>query len=601
MPSPPSQLDLLVPADAVAAPQASQVEPPVAVRFPAPPPSDVATESTTSEQPDDVPSPSLALPPVAPLFGGIVPAAFCSIFAQAAMAPLYWQFLSRLYVATFESDRVRILKEDALNLARTCWREHRERRADADDAIAPDADEAEQRSLTAELTSARSAFERDTAMARYLLGKCQRTGWIHFEFQREFNADAIHFTPTAARTLDTWLREARDEQPPLQGYLLNVRNLLRPATIEERPSVALLTAQRALREFVRELVVMSQDIARSIERVLQEAATPQAVLHEALDRYGRRVSANYHRIKTVENVHRVRAELLHRIDQLAMDAALLERAAAAWVEREDMEAEDAQQLLGDALADMREKLHRLPTILMDLDDRNAKFSGAAWRQLIYLLHQDAQLEAKLEGALRTLHAASEEEGIALEVYRFRGLAHHSEEADAGEVGADRVTDGLDPNDRGAAMTTAFLYRPPAPPTFAAREAVQSPAAEPSLDAAQRLAERLANALTPEHLDRIALDLLGDAPARPMRELAIPDTKDFIRTLVGIAWARRGEGSVRFQRLSCRPREDEAVCGDITCAQCRYTSGPYVLPNGVLLRTATTRRSAASAPAIPSRP
>lgn len=534
------------------------------------------------------------VPAMPAFFGGTVPAGFCGIFAHATMAPLYWQFLSRLYAAAFESDRVRILRDEALDLARAVWIERDGRADSADSLLATDGEEPDQRSLAVELAAAHSAFERDTAMARYLMGRCHRAGWIHYEFQREFNAEAVHFTPTAARTLDIWLREVRDEQPPLQGYLLNVRTMLQPAVLRERPHVAILTAHRALREFARELMVLSQDIARSIDRVLQEAATPQAVLQEAMDRYGRRVSANYHRIKTVENVHRVRAELLQRLDALAQDGTTLAAAAAALIEREGVEPAVAAESLRGALADMRERLQFLPALLADLDERNAKFSGAAWRQLIYLLHQDAHLEAKLEGALRTLHDDPANAGVALEVYRFRGLAHHGEEAESGEVGTDAgITQALTPNDAGPVMTTAFLYRPPAPPVVTTPEAVQAPAGPLSLEAAERLAERLANALTRERLDEIALAVLGDAPARPMRDIAVRSERDYIRTVVAVAWARRGEGSVRFERLSCRPGNDEAVCGKRDCPHCRHTIGPYVLPNGVLVRTSAARRASAA--------
>lgn len=539
-------------------------------------------------------------PPLPSFFGGAVPASFAGIFAHATTAPLYWQFLTRLYVATFESDRVRVLKEDAVEFARLAWVEHRALSVDAESLLAADADEPAHRSLTIELDSARSALERELATARYLMGRCQRAGWIHYEFQREFNAEAVYFTPAAARTLDTWLREARDEQPPLQGYLLNVRTMLQPAVLRERPHVAVLTAHRALREFTRELLVLSQDIARSIDRVLQEAATPQAVLQEALDRYGRRVSANYHRIKTVENVHRVRAELLQRVDALAQDLPTIETAALAWSEREGTDAATATAKLQVALSDMRERLQLLPALLADLDERNAKFSGAAWRQLIYLLHQDAQLEAKLEAALRALHAGLDDDGLPLEVYRFRGLSHHGAEAEAGEVGTDAgLTERLDANDSGSAMTTAFLYRPPSAPVVTAREPVPEPAGTLSLDAAQRLAERLTNALTPERLDQIALAILGDAPTKPMREVPISSEHDYFRAVVAVAWARRGEGSVRFERLSCRPTDDETVCGDVRCEFCRRHVGPYVLPNGVLIRTAAGRRAASAAVAPPT--
>ncbi|MGH9884519.1 MAG: Wadjet anti-phage system protein JetA family protein, partial [bacterium] len=476
------------------------------------------------------------------------------LFAHANTAPLYWRILSRLYVMTFESDRLRVLKDDAVEVARAAWVEHRlasaARGEDIPDVIADDDPTS---GTPVSVVAASSEYDRDWVTARYLLSRCVRTGWVHLEFQREHNDDAVHFTPTAARTIDVWLREARDEQPPLQGYLLNIKTLLAHQAVTEKPSVAIVTANRVLRDFARELAVLSQDISRSIDRVLQEAATPQAVLHEALDRYGRRVSGNYHRIKTVENVHRVRAELVQRIDEISMDSNVLRAAAKDWAEREQAAIDDGIAEMVATLGDMRDRLAFLPTLLRDLDDRNARFSGAAFRQLVYLLHQDAQLESKLESALRRLTAGSSDDrthALSVEVYRFRGLAHHSSEAATGVVGDDAVVDT-----NALALTpvgsVAFLYRQPAPSVPVPREPVAASSAALSVESAQSLAQRLANALTPTQLDAWTTQLLGYDAARHVRDIPLASVQQFIRAVVVIAWAQRGQGISRFERLTCQ--------------------------------------------------
>jgi hypothetical protein len=63
-----------------------------------------------------------------------------------------------------------------------------------------------------------------------------------------------------------------------------------------------------------------------IQRVLDDAATAADVLEEGFERYEHAVIANYHRLKTVDNVYRQRSAILQRLDAIDRDDSALANA-----------------------------------------------------------------------------------------------------------------------------------------------------------------------------------------------------------------------------------------------------------------------------------
>src|SRR6266571_4212972 len=112
------------------------------------------------------------------------------------------------------------------------------------------------------------------------------------------------FHAYAARILQTLLDVARDEQPVFQGYVHSIASLLEPKAFAQRPGVSLSEAKRHTLDLVRELKILERNIHVFTQRLLEEAASAAKVLEEGLERYERVVMANYHRLKTVDNVYR---------------------------------------------------------------------------------------------------------------------------------------------------------------------------------------------------------------------------------------------------------------------------------------------------------
>jgi Wadjet anti plasmid transformation system JetA-like protein len=120
------------------------------------------------------------------------------------------------------------------------------------------------------------------ALARRLIARVERSGWVHFQY-RSGMGEILSFHPYAARILETLLRIARDEQPILQGFVHSIAALLDPRTFVQRPGVSLSEAKRHAIDLVRELKILERNIHVFTQRILDEAATAANVLEEGLE------------------------------------------------------------------------------------------------------------------------------------------------------------------------------------------------------------------------------------------------------------------------------------------------------------------------------
>jgi hypothetical protein len=297
----------------------------------------------------------MALPLLPPLFERVPDGLFGPL--TGSTAPLHFRILGVLYQHEFEREPFWLVKQAALAVAEQeiaasqLWQERR-----------------------AELVSVES--EEDAAAAPD--DEISEIGMV------------LSFYPYAVRILETLVRVARDEQPEFQGFAHSIAVLLRPETFTARPGVSLREAKRQTLDMIRELKILERNISTFTQRLLDEAATAANVLERGIDHYRDAVLANYHRLKTVDNLHKWRGEILYRLDEIKLDAVVLDRAAAFYAEQLRVDSVSARETVQADLELMRTRFETLPEITNDIDARNARFSGVALRKLMYLLRQDRQ-------------------------------------------------------------------------------------------------------------------------------------------------------------------------------------------------------------------
>jgi hypothetical protein len=327
----------------------------------------------------------MALPPLPPLFERVPDGLFGPL--NGATAPLHFRILGRLYQHEFEREPFWLVKQAALSVAEEeiaespLWRERRAELVSAEsdeEAVFPDDETALLR-----------------ATARRMIARQERAGWFRFEYRSEIGM-ILSFYPYAVRILETLVRVARDEQPEFQGFAHSIAVLLRAETFTARPGVSLREARRQTLDMVRELKILERNIYAFTQRLLDEAATAANVLERGIDHYREAVLANYHRLKTVDNLHKWRGEILYRLDEIEIDSIVLERAAAFYAEQLRVDSASAREAVRADLDLMRVRFETLPEITNDIDARNARFSGVALRKLMYLLRQDRRTEGLLQ-------------------------------------------------------------------------------------------------------------------------------------------------------------------------------------------------------------
>src|SRR5437762_13832869 len=236
-------------------------------------------------------------------------------------AELYWELLAELYRHEFEREPFVVVRSTALDVAEAVIRASRlwsERRLDLEALALQDPPPREPHGLRGPMVRSAPSGPRSLptsdpqatdeaaairALARRLVARLEDSGWMHFQY-RAGVGEIMSFHAYAARTLQTLLDVARDEQPVFQGLVHSIAALLEPRAFAQRPGVSLLEARRHTLELSRELKILERNIHLFIQRVLDGAATAAEVVEEGFDRYEHAVMASYHRLKTVDNVYR---------------------------------------------------------------------------------------------------------------------------------------------------------------------------------------------------------------------------------------------------------------------------------------------------------
>ncbi|HEV2986717.1 MAG TPA: Wadjet anti-phage system protein JetA family protein, partial [Vicinamibacterales bacterium] len=472
-------------------------------------------------------------------------------------AELYWELLAELYRHEFEREPFVVVRSTALDVAEAVVRGSRlwnERPQDLDALAREDEISREGQGISASVVwSAQpgptsvppfdpEATDEATAirtLARRLVARLENTGWMHFQY-RGGTGEIMSFHPYAARILQTLLDVARDEQPVFQGLVHSIAALLEPKAFAQRPGVSLLEARRHTLELTRELKILERNIHLFIQRVLDDAATAGDVLEEGIERYEHAVMANYHRLKTVDNVYRQRSAILQRLDAIERDDAALTNAADWYAAQREISTEEGQLAVKADLALLRSHFDAIPRLVDDIDTRNARFSGVALRKIRYFLRQDRRTEGQLQFIIDAL-AKDEAPELEFDAFRCELLGSN------------------------------FLYTPP---TARERAAPQSLVEQPTANRErirQEAATRVRRLFARRRLEEFVLTVLDRRQAAPMRDVPVHEDPDYVRLLYLASYGLDGESTFELLPLPGRLRK-----------------GAYGYPDGTIEKRAAMR-------------
>jgi hypothetical protein len=223
--------------------------------------------------------------------------------------------------------------------------------------------------------------ERD--YAGYLLRRLVEAGWL----EREQSADYTEFIvlPDYAFTLLEALRSIQEQKPKeFSGQLYAAHQLLTNESDDFAPSLALTQAYENVRQVVRGLNELNQNIRRYTERVTKDRDVPE-LLRLQYDDYAQVLGPAYHALKTSDHVSRYRRDIVVRLQSWQMDDDWLEHTADELAVQGRRTPGRAVEEIGHIMRFIVHQLESLDPLLEEIDRRHAQYLRTSLRQVRYQL------------------------------------------------------------------------------------------------------------------------------------------------------------------------------------------------------------------------
>lgn len=369
--------------------------------------------------------------------------------------------------------------------------------------------------------------------ATYLLRRLAETGWVEREQHADYSETII--LPDYAFTLLEALRAIQEQKPrEFTGQLYTAHQLLsRSRDKDFSPALALTQAYENVRQVVRGLTELNQNIRRYIERATHGRDVAE-LLRLQFDDYSQTLGPAYHALKTSDHVSRYRRDIVGKLQAWQRNAEWLDHAAEDLAAQGRLTPAQAEQEIGHAIQFIVHQLEGLDPLLEEIDRRHAQYLRTSLRQIRYqLVSADGSFKDRL-------------------VSLGRGLAEMQND---GDVWLPDEAPGWQLHSVDAPDLRSF-YTPPRRRAPFAPAAIASPALLPGELAALRSAtlQDVTQALTPDKINRYVLGFFNGHRALHVTELPAEVTGDLYRLITIIAYADHPEVKYGIELVDGDPVE-----------------------------------------------
>ncbi len=231
--------------------------------------------------------------------------------------------------------------------------------------------------------------------AAFLLRRLADTGWIEREQHADYTESII--LPDYAFTLLEALRLIQEQKPrEFKGQLYTAHQLLTsPRGKDFSPALALTQAYENIRQVVRGLNELNQNIGRYIERATRGRDAAE-LLRLQFDDYSQTLGPAYHALKTSDHVSRYRRDIIAKLQSWSRNAEWLDRAAEELAAQGRFTPAQAEQEINHAIRFIINQLEGLDPLLDEIDRRHAQYLRTSLRQIRYqLVSADGSFKDKL--------------------------------------------------------------------------------------------------------------------------------------------------------------------------------------------------------------
>jgi hypothetical protein len=453
----------------------------------------------------------------------VLPANLFNLFSTLGHTSLqrhYMAILLRLY-GLAEFNRAGLTRETVIDDIVDYLRS-----ADAEREVAAEMAESgddEQASITGQLT------EHD--YAGYLLRRLAETGWVEREQHADYSETIV--LPDYAFTLLEALRAIQEQKPrEFAGQLYTAYQLISGSRSKDfSPALAITQAYENVRQVVRGLNELNQNIRRYIERATR-GRSPAELLQLQFDDYAQTLGHAYHALKTSDHVSRYRRDIVGKLRAWQRNREWLERTAEELAAQGRFTPAQAAEEIQHYLQFIVHQLEGLDPLLDEIDRRHAQYLRTSLRQIRYqLVSADGSFKDRLASLARGL-AAMQNEGAITLPDDAPGLQHHPvREPDANS-----------------------FFTPPRRRAPFVTEAIVSPALSLGDLTALRLdmLRDVTQALTPDKVNRTVMGFFNGHRALHVSELPPDVLNDMHRFTTIIAYSHHPEVGYGLEVVSGDP-------------------------------------------------
>jgi len=258
--------------------------------------------------------------------------------------------------------------------------------------------------------------------ASYLIRRLEESGWIEREQHADYSENIA--LPDYAFTLLEAFRKIEEQKPhEFTGQIYTAHQLITAAETNKdfSPALAVTQAYENVRQMVRGLSELNQNIRRYVERATREKEIAD-LLRLQFDDYAQTLGASYHALKTSDHVSRYRRDIINQLQTWQLDADWLTKAADELALQGCLNPAQAEQMLSSYLQFIIHQLEGLDPLLEDIDQRHAQYLRTSLRQIRYQLgNADGSFKDRLASLARQLSGMKDEgmEYLAVEAPALR--------------------------------------------------------------------------------------------------------------------------------------------------------------------------------------
>ena len=238
-------------------------------------------------------------------------------------------------------------------------------------------------------------------IASWLVRRLDESGWIEREQQADYTELII--LPDYAFTLLEAFRSIQQQQPrQYTGQLYAAHQLLTQQGDDFSPALAITQAYENIRQALRGLNELNQNIRRYTERVTRNRTVAE-LLRLQYDDYAQVLGPSYHALKTSDHVSRYRRDIVGQLQSWQLDEQWLDQTANDLATQGRYSPAQAADEISHTIGFIINQLETLDPLLDEIDRRHTQYLRTSLRQVRYqLVSADGSFKDRLVALARHL-------------------------------------------------------------------------------------------------------------------------------------------------------------------------------------------------------